>query len=92
MRATNDVAPGLNYNAKLTMKKAYGFRTFRGVKIALYHRFGALPEPDPPIPVRRQKIFRRRMTMAGRSRSKCFTNCFSERTAVLPAAISGPVL
>jgi transposase len=36
---------GLNYNAKLTMKKAYGFRTVRGVKIALYHRLGALPEP-----------------------------------------------
>ena len=37
---------GLNYNAKLTMKKSYGFRTFRGVKIALYHRLGALPEPE----------------------------------------------
>jgi transposase len=37
---------GLNYNAKLTMKKAYGFQTLRGVKIALYHRLGALPEPQ----------------------------------------------
>ena len=37
---------GLNYNAKLTMKKAYGFRTLTGVKIALYHRLGALPEPE----------------------------------------------
>jgi transposase len=36
---------GLNYNAKLTMRKAYGFGTLRGVKIALYHRLGALPEP-----------------------------------------------
>ena len=36
---------GLNYNAKLAMRKAYGFRTLRGVKIALYHRLGALPEP-----------------------------------------------
>jgi transposase len=36
---------GLNYNAKLTMRKAYGFQTLRGVKIALYHRLGALPEP-----------------------------------------------
>lgn len=36
---------GLNYNAKLTMKKSYGFRTFPGVKMALYHRLGALPEP-----------------------------------------------
>jgi transposase len=39
------VVEGLNYNAKLTMKKAYGFQTLRGVKIALYHRLGALPEP-----------------------------------------------
>jgi transposase len=37
---------GLNYNAKLTMKKAYGFQTLTGVKIALYHRLGALPEPE----------------------------------------------
>jgi len=37
---------GLNYNAKLTMRKAYGFRTLPGVKIALYHRLGALPEPE----------------------------------------------
>ena len=36
---------GLNYNVKLTMKKSYGFRTFPGVKMALYHRLGALPEP-----------------------------------------------
>ncbi len=36
---------GLNYNAKLTMRKAYGFGTLRGIKIALYHRLGDLPEP-----------------------------------------------
>jgi transposase len=40
------VVEGLNYNAKLTMKKAYGFRTLPGVRIALYHRLGALPEPE----------------------------------------------
>jgi transposase len=43
---SSGVVEGLNYNAKLTMKKAYGFRTIRGVKIALYHRLGALPEPE----------------------------------------------
>jgi len=37
---------GLNYNAKLTMRKAYGFQTLLGVKVALYHRLGALPEPS----------------------------------------------
>jgi len=39
------VVEGLNYNAKLTMKKAYGFQTLPGVRIALYHRLGNLPEP-----------------------------------------------
>lgn len=38
------VVEGLNYNVKLTMRKAYGFRTETSVKIALYHRLGALPE------------------------------------------------
>jgi transposase len=37
---------GLNYNAKLAMKKAYGFRTLHGVRIALFHRLGSLPEPE----------------------------------------------
>src|SRR5690348_15584306 len=37
---------GPNSNAKLAMRKAYGFRAPRGVTIALYHRLGALPEPD----------------------------------------------
>ena len=37
---------GLNYNVKLTLKKSYGFRTDTAVKIALYHRLGALPEPE----------------------------------------------
>lgn len=36
---------GLNGKAKLTMKRAYGFRTFEAVRIALYHTLGDLPEP-----------------------------------------------
>ena len=43
---SSGVVEGLNYNAKLTMKKAYGYRTARGIKIALYHRLAALPEPE----------------------------------------------
>ena len=27
------------------MRKSYGFRTFRGIEIALYHAMGDLPEP-----------------------------------------------
>jgi transposase len=40
------IVEGLNYNVKLTMKKSYGFRTLEAVKTALYHRLGALPEPE----------------------------------------------
>ena len=36
---------GLNYNAKLAMRKAYGFRTFRVLELALYHSLAKLPEP-----------------------------------------------
>ena len=37
---------GFNNKAKLTLRKAYGFRTYRAMEIALYHTLGALPEPD----------------------------------------------
>lgn len=40
------VVEGLNYNAKLTMRKSYGFRQPEVLKTALYHRLGALPEPE----------------------------------------------
>jgi transposase len=36
---------GLNNKAKLTMRKSYGFRTYRILEIALYHALGKLPEP-----------------------------------------------
>jgi len=31
---------------KLTMRKAYGFRTIECLQIALYHELGKLPEPE----------------------------------------------
>lgn len=37
---------GLNLKAKLTMRKAFGFRTFEGIETALYHQLGHLPEPE----------------------------------------------
>ena len=40
------VVEGLNGKAKLTMKKAYGFRTFEALEVALYHTLGKLPEPE----------------------------------------------
>jgi transposase len=39
------IAEGLNNKAKLTMRKAYGFRTEKAISIALYHQLGDLPEP-----------------------------------------------
>jgi transposase len=43
---SSGMVEGQNYNVKLTLKKSYGFRTEEAVKIALYHRLGALPEPE----------------------------------------------
>src|SRR5215468_8131025 len=42
---SSGVVEGLNNKAKLTMRKAYGFRTFRITEIALYHALGDLPQP-----------------------------------------------
>jgi transposase len=40
------VIEGLNNKAKVTMRKSYGFRTFRVTELALYHSLGKLPEPE----------------------------------------------
>jgi len=37
---------GLNNKCKLTMRKAYGFRTYETIKTALFHTLGDLPEPE----------------------------------------------
>ena len=36
---------GLNNKAKVTTKKAYGFKSIEVIKLALYHALGKLPEP-----------------------------------------------
>jgi transposase len=43
---SSGVVEGLNNKAKVTMRKSYGFRTFRVTELALYHVLGKLPEPD----------------------------------------------
>ena len=43
---SSGVVEELNNKAKVTTKKAYGFRTFRSLEIALYHTLGNLPEPE----------------------------------------------
>jgi transposase len=37
---------GLNGKVRVITKRAYGFRTYRAVEVALYHSLGRLPEPD----------------------------------------------
>lgn len=43
---SSGVVEGLNLNVKLSTRKAYGFRTYEAVEVALYHRLGKLPEPN----------------------------------------------
>ncbi len=43
---SSGVAEGLNNKAKVTMRRSYGFRTFRILELALYHSLGHLPEPQ----------------------------------------------
>ena len=43
---SSGIVEGLNNKAKLTMRKAYGFRTVKAIEIALYHQLGDLPEPE----------------------------------------------
>ena len=42
---SSGVVEGFNNKAKLTTRKAYGFRTYHGIEIALYHALGDLPVP-----------------------------------------------
>jgi len=45
-RLSNGIVEGFNNKAKLTMRKAYGFKQFRTLKVALYHQLGNLPVPE----------------------------------------------
>ena len=45
-RLSSGVIEGFNLKAKLTMRKAYGFRSQECLKVALYHSLGDLPEPE----------------------------------------------
>jgi transposase len=39
-------AEGLNNRLKANLRKSYGFRTYKAIKVMLYHKLGALPEPQ----------------------------------------------
>ena len=43
---SSGVVAGLNNKAKVTMRKPYGFRTYRVLELALYHSLGKIPEPE----------------------------------------------
>jgi transposase len=42
---SSGIVEGFNNKAKVTLRKAYGFRTFSAMEIALFHQLGRLPEP-----------------------------------------------
>jgi transposase len=39
------IVEGLNNKVKVTIRRSYGFKTFRCTEVALYHTLGKLPEP-----------------------------------------------
>jgi len=43
---SSGVVEGLNNKAKVTMRKAYGYRTYEILELSLYHVLGKLPEPQ----------------------------------------------
>jgi transposase len=43
---SSGIVEGLNNKAKVTMRKAYGYRTFKMTELSLYHVLGKLPEPE----------------------------------------------
>lgn len=43
---SSGVVEGFNTKAKLTTRKAFGFRTYHALQVALYHTLGASPEPQ----------------------------------------------
>lgn len=44
-RLSSGVIEGFNLKAKLTIRKAYGFKSLKCLEVALYHTLGDLPEP-----------------------------------------------
>ncbi len=42
---SSGIVEGLNTKVKLTVRKSYGFKSYKCTEIALYHSLGKLPEP-----------------------------------------------
>ncbi len=45
-RFNSGIVEGLNLKWNLTVRKSFGFRTFKALEVASYHQLGALPEPN----------------------------------------------
>lgn len=43
---SSGIVEGLNLRINLTMRKAYGYKSFELLEIALFHQLGELPEPE----------------------------------------------
>jgi transposase len=43
---SSGVVEGLNNKVKVTTRKAYGYRSYKAIRLALYHNLGGLPEPE----------------------------------------------
>ena len=43
---SNGAVEGLNNKIRVVTRRAYGFRTYEAMEIALYHTLGRLPEPE----------------------------------------------
>jgi transposase len=46
VRLSSGPVEGMNNKAKVAMRKAYGFKEYEVLKLALYHQLGDLPEPE----------------------------------------------
>ena len=40
------IVEGLNRKINLTIRKGFGYRSFKVFQIAIYHQLGELPEPE----------------------------------------------
>ena len=43
---SNGSVKGMSIKAKLAIRKAFGFKSYETIEIALYHQLGKLPEPN----------------------------------------------
>ena len=43
---SNGIVEGFNAKANLTIRKGYGFKQYKTIRIALYHQLGGLPYPE----------------------------------------------